>query len=127
MDIKSIKSKWRVYVPDFEIGGQNNRDLPAKEQVTVEVHALTYGEQQSYGEMMRLKGKPNRGGFKTNSADVNKRMFCDNVKNITNLTIDGAPLEDPLKLYEEGPPEMVNDIIEAIQSISKLEEGERKN
>jgi hypothetical protein len=114
-------------VPDFMIGDTNNRDLPESEQVTVEVHPLSFGEQQRYNEMMRLKGKPNRGGFKTNSAEVNRKIFCDNVRKPKNITFEGTPVVDPGLLYDEGTIEMVNDIIEAIQDQSKLGEADQKN
>lgn len=127
MDLKASKNKWITYAPDCAVGSKNNRDLPPNEQVTVEVHPLNFGEQQRYNEMMRLKGKPNRGGFKTNAAEINRRMFCDNVRNPKNITFEGTAVKDPGLLYDEGSIEMINDIVEAIQDQSKLEEGEQKN
>lgn len=127
MDIRATKNKWYVYAPDVMVGETNNRDLPESEQVTVEVHPLNNGESQHYQEMVKIKGRPGkRDGFKLNSAEVRRKMFIDNVKNLKNLTLEGKAM-DVADLYDEGQPEIVNDIIGAIEDISKLEEGERKN
>lgn len=129
MDIRISKDMWIEYVPDYE----DNRSLKEEEQIVVEVHGLSYGEQQKYAEQTKLLGKGGKKGFKTNASEVNKKMFLDNVRKITNLTFSTGeasnkqPCTSPGQLWTDGPPELVQDIVDAIQDRSHLEEGDIKN
>lgn len=128
MDI-TTKSHWVPYAPDFEVNGVENRTLDPEKQVTVELHSLSWDEQQKYGEMLQMRGKSLRKGMKTNQAQINRKMFLANVQNVRNLTIDGKPIKTAEELYTTKgvPPRLIEDIIDAIQDSAHLEEGEVKN
>jgi hypothetical protein len=128
MDI-TPKEHWIAYAPDFEVNNVENRTLDPEQQVTVEVHSLSWDEQQKYGEMLTMRGKSMRKGMKTNQAIINRKMFLANVRNVKNLSIAGKALETAEDIYgnKDVPPRMIEDIIDAIQDSSHLEEGEVKN
>jgi len=128
MDVRGkSKNFWTWYVPDYECGDVVNRSLKGDDRIEIEIHCLTYGEQQGYSARVKMIGKGGKRGFKFNTADVDKEMFCENVRGIKNLTLSGFACETAEALYEDGPTELVKDIIEAIQDASHLEEGDIKN
>ncbi len=127
MDIKKRTERFVDYVPDFEYMGVVNRDLPDAEQVVVQVHGLTYREQQRYADQLKMTGKGGRKGYKFNTTEVNMKMFINNVGEVKNLTVEGKAITDAKLLYEEGPPELIEDVMQAIQDLSRLEEGDIKN
>lgn len=129
MDMRSYKGKnyWIEYTPDFELGDVSNRSLPKEERITVEIHPLSYGEQKSYAARVKMIGKAGKKGFKFNTSEIDKSMFIENVRTVTNLSIDGDLVTTPDQLYEDGHPDLVSNIVDALQDISVLEEGDSKN
>lgn len=120
------KEGWVWYIPDFVLGNHDNRKMPEESQVQVEIHCLNRGEANKYREMTTLKGDQKKG-FKSNAAQVEFKQFIDNVRGIKNVTIKGKACTSPGQLFKEGYGKMVDDIIEAIQDMSHLMEGEVKN
>jgi len=116
----SRNDDWITFVPDFE----GNRE--EKNPVTVEILPLTVRDarRQSRGIVAkRVKG----GGFTTNQAEIGERMFLSHVKNITNLSENGKPINTAEKLLDSHCIELVNEIEEAINDVSILNEGDIKN
>ena len=126
MEFTTHKESWVTYVPDFA----NNRSLPAEEMVSCKVHFLNYKEAQKYRSGLMLKGKSLRKGMKLDTAGSADKIFCDNVKEITNLVIDKEQVttgELLLKLAEGPLIDMIEDINEAMEDVSHLKEGDIKN
>jgi len=117
------KQEWVTYVIDYE----ENRSQPPEIQMTVEVRGLTYGEEQKYTENIKLLGKGGKKGFKTNSSVVKHKMFIDNVRNPKNITFGKKPAKGPGEIWDKCPIELVQDIVDAIEIRSHLEEGDIKN
>lgn len=126
MDIKVNTERWVEYVPDFDFGDVENRSLPEAEQVVVLIHGLTFEEQQQYAEMLRMEQK-GRKGFKTNQTAIAKKQFCDNVKEIQNLIVNGEAITTPQQLLKTKLNKLIEDVTLAIQDLSHLSEGDRKN
>lgn len=126
MDIKVNTERWVEYVPDFEFGDVENRSLPEDQQVVVLIHGLTFEEQQQYAEMLRMEQK-GRKGFRTNQTAIAKKQFCDNVKEIQNLIVNGEAITTPQQLLKTKLNKLIEDVTLAIQDLSHLSEGDRKN
>ena len=89
------------------------------------MHWLTNGEKKHYAKMVKPKLK---GRQLTSNADyVDRRIFCDNIRNIKNLSFDGQPITDPADLYDRGPSELVNEFVKAIEEYGALDEDDEKN
>jgi len=117
---------WTVYVPDFA----NNRSLPPEEMVSCEVHFLNYKDAQKYRRNYTVKGKSLRKGLKFDMAEAADKIFCENVRNFKNVEINDRVITDPediLKLAEGDLVDMIEDINEAIEDSSHLQEGDIKN
>ena len=116
----SREDDWVTYVPAFD----NNRE--EKDPVTVEILPLTVRDsrRQTGGVVAkRVKG----GGIKTNTSEISDRLFFSHVRNITNLTENGKSIITAEDLHGSHCIELYNEIEEAINNISILDEGDLKN
>ena len=113
----------RTYVP--ELG--NNRDLEESEQISCEVLPMTGDELRSYQRGM-VGVKPGTAQALRKAEQVVKRIVAERVVSIENYSdIKGKPIVSGEELYERGEPPLIDEIYEALSSISKLREGQRKN
>lgn len=75
------------FVPDFEYGGVNNRDLPPSEQVRVKIQYPTYKE---YQKLQRLKIESGSRDFTFDSDNVFVlENYCLEVINLKYKLPDG--------------------------------------
>ena len=60
------------------------------------------------------------------SADVQRKQFTDNVVKIENYIIKGEQVTDPGIFYDRVSDELLTEIIKAMESESKLSDGQKK-
>lgn len=112
-----------TYVP--ELGG--NRDLEESEQVFCELLPMTGEELRAYQRVM-VGVKPGSSQALKKAEQVIKRIISERVVSIQNYSdIKGNQILNGEELYERGEPPMIDELYEALSSISRLREGQRKN
>ena len=105
-DIKKLE--WHRYVPRWD--GNDKEENP----ISLEIHPLSLIELTKYGQI------------KINEMELGKKMFLDNVKNITNLKCNGKEVTKSEELWDIGILALINEITQAILDISKLQDDEKK-
>lgn len=113
-DIKK-PDDWVVYIPE----AFDNRSDP--DPVTVEIHWLSGEEYRRYRRQLIFKAQ--HGDMKTNAEEINARIIEENVRNVQNYSVDGVPLRTGKDLFERGEPDFVEEILDAVSNISRLEKG----
>ncbi len=58
---------------------------------------------------------------------VQKQEFVENVVSIENYSVSGKAVTDPAEFYDTADGGLVLEIIRAMESAQKLNEGQRKN
>lgn len=115
------KEDWVTYMPAYS--GNRDSDTP----MTVEIHPLSFGETAKYTDAVHVKQK-GRGQVETNTSKVMRRQVVENVRNPLNVIgISGKKVETSAQLHDDTPSDLVKEIINAIEDISILSEGEVKN
>lgn len=114
---RNVKSpgEWVQYIP--EAFGNRDDDEP----VTVEIHWLSGAEFRKYRRQLVLKQQ--HGDLKTNTEEINARLMEDNVRNVRNYSVNGEPIKDGHDLFMRGEPDIVEEVLDAITNISRLEKG----
>jgi len=111
------------YIP--ELG--NNRDFEGIDQVYVELLPMTGEELRAYQRTM-VGVKPGSAQAIKKAEQIVKRIVSERVVEVTNyFDIKGNQIGTGEELFERGEPAMVDEIYEALSSISRLKEGQRKN
>jgi hypothetical protein len=112
-----------LYVP--ELG--DNRDLDEKDQVSCELLPMTGEELRAYQRVM-VGVKPGSSQALKKAEQVIKRIISERVVRIENYSdIKGGSIETGEELFQRGEPPLIDELYEALSSISKLREGQRKN
>ena len=112
-----------AYTP--ELG--DNRDKPEDEQTWCELLPMTGEEIRAYQRAM-IGVKPGSAQAMKKAEQVVQRVISERVVSITNYDdIKGNPITNGAELFERGETEMVDELYEALKSISKLKAGRRKN
>ena len=122
MPLKLDFDEWTPYVPVY--GG--NREL--SEPMSVEVRALRYGDVLRYAEAIRaarLTGGERAG--REAEGEVQRRQFCENVRNVLGLVLNGREVAGPEEVYDRAPFGLVRELLSVMEDVSMLSEGERKN
>ncbi len=115
------KADWVTYMPAY--GGNRDSETP----MTVEIHPLSFGETAKYTDAVHVKQRA-RGHMETNTSKVTRRQIVENVRNPLNVIgISGKPVETSTQLHDDTPTDLVKEILNAIEDISTLTEGEVKN
>ena len=118
-DYRKIEG-WITYVPATD---DNRLD---ENPVTVEILPLKVKETRDLAKTVaarRAKG----GGVITDSVEKNTRLLRSHVRNIRNLSIEGRPITTMEELEASNLTQLYNEIEEAVNDISVLDEGDVKN
>lgn len=115
-DIKFAKDEWRTYI--FE--AFDNRLDP--DPVTMEIHWLSGQEYRKYRD--KLKIRTGHGDVSTNQEQINRKLLANNVRNIKDYRINNKPITTGEELYDYGEPDVVDEILDVLTNISRLEDGE---
>lgn len=106
---------WVTYTPE----AFGNRD--DEEPVTMEIHWLSGAEFRKHRRGLVMKQQ--HGDLKTNADELNEKMMGENIRNVRNYSMDGAPITDGASLFLFGEPDMVEEVLDAITNITRLEKG----
>mgnify|MGYP003154098936 CR=1 FL=1 len=113
----------RAYVPELD----SNRDKPSEEQAWCELMPMTGEEIRAYQRSM-VGVKPGSAQAMKKAETIVQRIISDRVVSIHNYEDKkGNPITNGEELFERGEPAMVDEVYEALSSISKLKDGQRKN
>jgi len=112
-----------LYTP--ELG--DNRELETEEQIYCSLLPMTGEEIRAYQKAM-IGVKPSSPQAMKKAEAVIRRIITERVVSISNYSdIKGNPIVDGQELFERGEPALIDEIYEALSSISKLKRGVRKN
>ncbi len=115
-DIKFGKDEYREYTPE----SYDNRLDP--EPITMEVHWLSGQEYRKYRD--KLKIRTGHGDVSTNQEQINRKLLANNVRNITNYKVQGKPITDGDELYLHGEPDIMEEVLDVLTNLSRLESGQ---
>ena len=111
------------YVPAY--GG--NRD--SVEPCVVRLKFVPYSRVQHYSRLLAAKAKGASDPAKAAEAAqfIQKRQFVENVEGVSGYYIEGRGTSDVEEFYESADSDLVIEVIQAMESTSRLSEGQRKN
>lgn len=117
------KNKLIDYVPEYA----GNRD--SADPCIVQIKYVPFSKVQDYGRIIttRAKGVNDPIKLKEIYQEIQKRQFCENVEGVINYLVDDREVKDAETFYETADTELIIEIIKAMESMSKLSEGQRKN
>lgn len=116
------------YIPDY----CGNRDLPKEDQMIAVIKPFSNQDAQQYKKLLKVyPAKKKDDGIQTNSQEVQKIIAINHIVTIKNFSWQAADgtvvaFKDVADFYDTAPPELVEDILEAIQNRSHLDEGKKK-
>lgn len=111
------------YIPEY--GG--NRD--SIDPCIVRLKFVPYSRVQHYSRLISARGKGVLEASKITeiTQQVQKKQFMDSVDSIESYYVGDREITDPAEFYETADTDLVIEIIKAMESHSKLSEGQRKN
>ncbi|MDP2690700.1 MAG: hypothetical protein Q8P48_11390 [Deltaproteobacteria bacterium] len=111
------------YVPEYN----GNRD--SLDPCVVKLKFVPYSRVQHYSRLIaaRSKGAGDPAKAAEITQQVQKKQFVENVEGIYGYYVAEREVADPSEFYETADTDLVVEIIHAMESISKLSEGQRKN
>jgi len=112
--------EWEIYVPGVD-DGADRFDFDEEEAFTVELRFLSAREIKEYERILR-KAK-SQSEIAMVADEYARRMFVDNVRNVRNYAPRGVELTTAEEVWNDGEPDVINDITAAIRNRSRLEAG----
>ena len=111
------------YVPDYD----NNRE--SENPCVVRLKFVPYSRVQIYAGLLRARAKNMNDLAKVTEAgqEIQKKQFIENVEGVSGYFIGEKEVTDASEFYDTADMELVTEIIRAMESQSKLSEGQRKN
>ena len=111
------------YVPEYA----GNRS--SEEPCVVRIRFVPYSRIQHYSRLIaaRTKGAVEAARITEASQEVQKRQFVENVESVAGYFIGSREVTDPAEFYETAGIDLIIEVLKAMESQSKLSEGQRKN
>ncbi|MFQ5736738.1 MAG: hypothetical protein ACE5GY_07730 [Thermodesulfobacteriota bacterium] len=111
------------YVPEYN----GNRD--SLDPCVVRIRFVPYSRVQHYSRLIaaRSKGAQDPARVAEITQQVQKKQFVENVEAVYGYYVAEHEVKDPSDFYETADTELVVEIIRAMESTSRLGEGQRKN
>lgn len=111
------------YVPEY--GG--NRQSP--EPCVVRLRYVPYSKVQHYSRLIASRSKGSADAVRVTeiTQEIQKKQFVDSVESVSGYFVEGREVKSPEELYETADTDLVVELIRAMESHSKLNEGQRKN
>lgn len=111
------------YVPEY---GGNRESL---DPCIVRLRFVPYSRVQHYSRLIAAKGKGVSDSIKLAelSQQIQKRQFVESVESVYGYYVNGHEVTEAEEFYETADTDLIVEIIRAMESISKLSEGQRKN
>ncbi len=111
------------YVPAYS----GNRD--SEDPCIVRLRFVPYSRVQYYSRIIaaRTKGITDPAKVAERTQGVQKKQFVDNVEDIESYFVGVREVTEPGEFYDTADTDLVIEVIQAMESQSKLSEGQRKN
>jgi hypothetical protein len=111
------------YVPEY------NGNRESLDPCVVKLRFVPYSRVQHYSRLIaaRSKGVSEPVKLAEIAQQVQKKQFVDNVDGVYGYYVAEREVVDPAEFYETADTDLIIEIIQALESISKLSEGQRKN
>ncbi len=111
------------YVPEYA----GNRD--SLDPCVVCLKFVPYARVQHYARLIAAR----TGGYSDPAKnaevthEIQKKQFVDNVDSVTNYFVGEMEVSGPSEFYDTADTDLVIEVIKAMESHSRLTEGQRKN
>lgn len=111
------------YVPEY--GGNRESCDPC----IVRLRYVPYSKVQHYSRLIaaRTKGISDQSRMTEITQEIQKKQFVENVESISGYYIGAREVAEPSDFYDTADTDLVFELIRAMESISRLSEGQRKN
>lgn len=112
------------YVPEY--GGNRESDNPC----VVRLRPVPYSRVQEYSRLLAARSTAAKGDATKMSDTVQalqKKQFTENVESVSGYFVGEREVTDPECFYKTADTDLVIEILRAMESMSKLSEGQRKN
>ena len=111
------------YIPEY--GGNRNSDDPC----VVTLKFVPYSKVQVYSKLIAEKSRKINDSSKTSEVvrEVQKKQFVDSVEKVSGFFVSSKEVIDAGEFYDCADTELIIEILKAMESASKLSEGQRKN
>ena len=111
------------FVPEYA----GNRD--SIDPCVVRLKFVPYSRVQHYSRLIaaRSKGVSDQSKITELMQFIQKKQFMDNVESVSGYFVEGREVPGPEEFYETADTDLVIEIIKAMESHSRLTEGQRKN
>jgi hypothetical protein len=111
------------YVPEYS----NNRDSDCP--CIVRLKFVPFSRVQHYARILaaRTNGMADMAKSAEITQEVQKKQFVENVESVTAYFVGDLQVTEPEVFYETADTDLVIEVIKAMESHSKLTEGQRKN
>ncbi len=111
------------YLPEY--GG--NRD--SVDPCVVRLRFVPYSRMHHYSRLIsaRTRGENDQSKVVEVAHSIQKKQFIENVESISGYFVEEREVTGAEELYETADTKLVLEIIKAMESHSRLTEGQRKN
>lgn len=111
------------YIPEY--GGNRESADPC----VVRLKYVPYSRVQHYSRLIASKTRGVADPLKVAECthQVQKKQFVESVESVDGYYVGGREVVDGCEFYETADTDLVIEIIQAMESLSKLNEGQRKN
>ncbi len=123
----AIISFERDTVVDYILEYGGNRD--SEDPCVVSLRFVPYSRVQHYARIIaaRTKGVMDHARITEITQGVQKKQFVENVESISNYYVGEREVTDAGELYETADTDLILEIIKAMESASRLTQGQIKN
>jgi len=111
------------YMPAY--GG--NRD--SEDPCVVGIRFVSYSKIQHYSRVIsaKTKGVTDPSKITEVTQGIQRKQFVENVENIVGYFVGSKEVTEPGEFYDTADTDLVLEIIQAMESVVKLTEGQVKN
>ena len=111
------------YVPAY--GGNRESADPC----IVRLKFVPYSRVQHYTRVLTARIKDVTDGVRAREIgqEVQKQQFCESVESVSGFCIGDREITGPAEFYDAADFDLVTEIVKAMESSAKLNEGQRKN
>jgi len=117
----------RDTVIDYAPGCAGNRE--SMEPCIVRLKFVPYSKVQHYSRLIAAKtrGVTDPTRVTEITQEIQKKQFLESVESVSGYYVENMEVTDPAEFYETADTDLVIEIVRAMESVSKLNEGQRKN
>jgi hypothetical protein len=111
------------YIPEY--GGNRDSDDPC----VVSLKFVPFSKVQHYTRIAsaRANGVSDKSKIAEITQSIQKKQFTENVETVAGYYVESREVTDPEEFYDTADTDLVLEVIRAMESHSRLTEGQRKN